>query len=150
MEDEEKEEGGKWGRGREEAGGHIQPHFSLCCSCREACTAACRVPVPRAPHWVALPSYHQAPQVHPTVSDLPACGVSRPNPKSGSGRVGVLTRSPFIQPLPSALRLQPGRRSSGTPAALALATNEGRCRPRPASVSCAPSSGPERDSPGSG
>lgn len=70
-------EGGKRERGRWSDPASV---FPLCCSRRGACTAACRVPVPRAPLWVALPSYHQAPQVLPTPSDLPARWGPSPQP----------------------------------------------------------------------
>lgn len=110
---------------------------------------ACRALAPRARLWVASPSYHQAQQVRPTPSDLPA----RLGPSCSQPRVreweGWSTDRISAHPA-SARRLQSGRRSSGPPAALALATNEGRGGPRRASVSWAPPSGQERDSPGPG
>lgn len=63
---------------------------------------ACRALAPRARLWVASPSYHQAQQVRPTPSDLPArLGPSCSQPRVWSGRVGVLTGFPLIQPLPA-------------------------------------------------
>lgn len=136
--EEEEEKGGKEGGGREEAGGHtLATVFPFCCPDRGACTPACRAPAPpRAPLWVALPSCHQVPQVRPPcLTSLPG-GVPRPSPEPGRGEGRDSDRSPTQPASPG--RLQPRRRRSAPPAALALAPDEGRGGPGPARVSWAP------------